>query len=271
MNKLEVSGYSKDSLLRELEDISAAVEKSNIRNGEISESEALAYAGLCMYEEAMSRYESLLKMEDASFSFSAMEKYCNVRPKYYVSIYKKNKKDQRKLLAHMSKVIDDLNLLIGYSPTAERLNMLGSACKSKAMLSSNIDSKIEAYQKAAGFYHQAFNKQKKSYSLVNWLEVENILVLLDSRKWGQAVKTDGYSYRVPVTREVIQLLEEMLDSITSSPDEELDYWDWASAANIKLCLLMLGHKAQGIKHRYTRAFWKNLRIPGIKRAPLGRN
>ena len=46
LNKLEVSGYSKDSLLRELEDISAAVEKSNIRNGEISESEALAYAGL---------------------------------------------------------------------------------------------------------------------------------------------------------------------------------------------------------------------------------
>ena len=54
-------------------------------------------------------------------------------------------------------------------------------------------------------------------------------------------------YRVPVTREVVRLLEDMLDSITSSPDEELNYWDWASAANIKLCLLMLGDKAPGHK------------------------
>jgi hypothetical protein len=98
LNKLEVSGYSKESLLQELDDISVAVEKSNIRNGEITESEALAYAGLCMYEEAVSKYESLLNMENASFSFSAMEKYCNVRPKYYVSVYKKNKKTQKKFL-----------------------------------------------------------------------------------------------------------------------------------------------------------------------------
>ncbi|HZI53842.1 MAG TPA: CHAT domain-containing protein, partial [Chitinophagaceae bacterium] len=162
LNKLEVSGYSKESLLRELEDISAAVEKSNIRNGEITESEALAYAGLCMYEEAMSKYESLLNMENASFSFSAMEKYCNIRPKYYVSIFKKKKKDQKKFLEYTGKVIGDLNLLIGYSPTAERLNMLGSAFKSKAMLSSGLKAKIEAYQQAACFYHQAYNKQNKA-------------------------------------------------------------------------------------------------------------
>jgi hypothetical protein len=51
-----------------------------------------------MYEEAVSKYESLLNMENASFSFSAMEKYCNVRPKYYVSVYKKNKKTQKNSL-----------------------------------------------------------------------------------------------------------------------------------------------------------------------------
>ena len=245
LNKLEVSGYTKESLLRELEDISTAVEKSNIRNGEITESEALAYAGLCMYEEAMAKFESLLNMENASFSFSAMEKYCNVRPKYYVNAFRKNKKDQKKLLENTVKVINDLNLLIGYSPTAERLNMLGSACKSKAMLSSGIGEKIESYQQAAGFYYQAYNKQKKAYSLVNWLEVENILVLLDSRKWGQTIKMESYSYRLPAIKEVISLLERMLDSIASSPVEELSYWDWAAIANIKLCLLMLGHKGPG--------------------------
>jgi len=251
LNKLEVSGYSKDSLLQELDDISTAVEKSNIRNGEITESEALAYTGLCMYHEAVSKYESLLNMENASFSFSAMEKYCNVRPKYYVSVFKKNKKDQRKFLELTGKVISDLNLLIGYSPTAERLNMLGSACKSQAMLSSGREAKIEAYQQAAGYYHKAYEKQKKAYSLVNWLEMESILVILGSRKWGQPVKMKNYSYRIPVVKEVINLLKSMLDSISSSPIEELSYWDWAAVANIKLCLLMTGHKGPGfITPRY---------------------
>ena len=251
LNKLEVSGYSKDSLLQELDDISTAVEKSNIRNGEITESEALAYTGLCMYHEAVSKYESLLNMENASFSFSAMEKYCNVRPKYYVSVFKKNKKDQRKFLELTGKVISDLNLLIGYSPTAERLNMLGSACKSQAMLSSGSEAKIEAYQQAAGYYHKAYEKQKKAYSLVNWLEMESILVILGSRKWGQWVKMKNYSYRIPVVKEVINLLKNMLDSISTSPIEELSYWDWAAVANIKLCLLMIGHKGPGfITPRY---------------------
>jgi CHAT domain-containing protein len=245
LNKLEVSGYSKESLLQELEDISTAVEKSNIRNGEITESEALAYAGLCMYEEAVSKYESLLNMEDASFSFSAMEKYCNVRPKYYLSVYNKNKKTQKKFLELTGKVIGDLKLLIGYSPTAERLNMLGSAFKSKAMLSSNLKSKIEAYQQAAACYQQAYSKQKKSYSLVNWLEVENILVLLDKRKWGQAVKMEDHTYKLPAIKQAVNLLEKMFDAITSSSTEELSYWDWAAVANIKLCLLMLGHKGTG--------------------------
>ena len=123
--------------------------------------------------------------------------------------------------------------------------MLGSACKSQTMLSSNPKGKIEAYQQAAVYYHKAYDKQKKAYSLVNWLEVENTLVLLDSRKWGQPVKMENYSYKIPAIKEVINLLERMLDTISSSPVEELSYWDWAAVANIKLCLLMLGHKGPG--------------------------
>ncbi len=247
LNKLEVSGYRKDSLLQELDDISTAVEKSNIRNGEITESEALAYSGLCMYGEAVSKYESLLNMENASFSFSAMEKYCIVRPKYYVSVYRKNKKDQKKFLELTGKVISDINLLIGYSPSAERLNMLGSACKSQAMLSSQTKSKIEAYRQAAVYYHKAYDKKKKAYSLINWLEVENILVILGNRKWGQLIKMENYSYRTPPIKEVIELLKRRLDTISSPPVEEACNLDWAAVANIKLCFLMLGHKGPGYR------------------------
>jgi hypothetical protein len=136
LNKLEITGYTTEGHLAELNAIATAVDKANIRNGEITELEALIYGGLCMYAQAIMKYESLLKMENASFSFSAMEKYCNIRPKFYVTEYEKNKNSQQDLIAKVDNVVNDLNLLINYSPTSERLNMLGSAYKDKALISS---------------------------------------------------------------------------------------------------------------------------------------
>jgi CHAT domain-containing protein len=245
LNKLEISGYTTEGLLAELNAISTAIDKANVRNGETTEMEALIYGGLCMYEQALLKYESLLTMENASFSFSAMEKYCNIRPKYYVNEFRKSAKSQKELLVQIEKVIKDLDLLINYSPTAERLNMMGSAYKSKAMISSTKPQKINAFRQAALFYQKAYAKQKKAYSLTNWLEIENILVLLDNRKWGQAVKIDQTDYHLPALKDAVKDLENVFDSLTSFSPDELSYWDWASAANIKLCLLMLGYKATG--------------------------
>ena len=245
LNKLEITGYKKENLLAELDDISMAVEKCNIRTGEITEREALVYAGLCMYEQAMLKFESLLKMENASFSFSAMEKYCNVRPKFFVSEYEKKKDRQEEFLKKMEKVIKDLNLLIDYSPTAERLNMMGSALKAKAILNTERNQKINAYEQAARFYQQAYTLQKKAYPLINWLQIENILVLLGNRKWGQRITTQEQSYKVPALKDAVKLLENMIDLLAASPADEINYWDWASAGNIRLCLMMLGYKTAG--------------------------
>lgn len=242
LNKLEISGYTTEGLLAELNAISNAIDKAMIRNGETTEIEALIYGGLCMYEQAMIKYESLLKMENASFSFSAMEKYCNIRPKFYINEFKKSGKNQKELLLSIDKVIRDLNLLIDYSPTAERLNMLGSAYKSKAMINTTKAQKINAYRQAALFYYKAYSKNKKTYSLTNWLQIENILVLLENRKWGQPVKIDNTEYHLPTVKDAVKDLANMLDSLTSFSSDELNYWDWASAANIKLCVMILDHQ-----------------------------
>lgn len=246
-NKLEISGYTTEGLLGELNAISKAVDAALIRNGEITELEALIYAGLCMYEQAMTKYESLLIIEHASFSFSAMEKYCNVRPKYYVGEFKKSKKNQKVFLEKMEKVIGELNLLISYSPTAERLNMMGSAYKSKAVLSSVAAQKISAYKQAALHYYRAYTKQKEAYSLSNWLEIEYILQLLGSRAPNQVINIDKTKYTAPDMKEAAKDLENMLDSLTNVLTDELTYWDLISAANIRLCLLMLEHKAGSSK------------------------
>ena len=247
LNKLEITGYTTEGLLGELNAILKAVDAAMIRNGEITELEALIYAGLCMYEQAMMKYESLLIIEHASFSFSAMEKYCNVRPKYYVSEFKKSKKNQKDFLDKIEKVIGELTLLISYSPTAERLNMMGSAYKSKAVLSSVASQKISAYKQAALYYYRAYTKQKEAYSLSNWLEIENILQLLDSRAPNQVINIDKTKYIAPDMKEAAKDLESMLDSLANVLPDELTYWDLISTANIKLCLLMIEYKAGGSK------------------------
>lgn len=242
LNKLEVAGYTEESLLTELNTITAAVDKAGIRNGEITEFEALILGSLCVYEQAIFKYESLLKMEHASFSFSAMEKYCHIRPKYYLSEWKKKSKNSRELLLKLGKVITDLNLLVDYSPTAERLNMLGSAYKTRAMLSTNRPAKINACKEAAHYYYHAYNRKKEVYSLVNWLMIESILVGLDLRKWGQEARIGQSVYSLPTLIDAIRDLEKMKKALGNTQIDELSYWNWAAAANIGLCLLMIDPK-----------------------------
>lgn len=239
LNKLEISGYTTEGLLGELNAITTAVDSAGIRNGEITELEALIYGGLCLYEQAMFKYESLLKMEHASFSFSAMEKYCHIRPKYYLSELKRSPGSRKDLLVRLEKVIADLNLLVDYSPTAERLTMLGSAYKTKALLSPAKTAKINACKEAAHYYYLAYDRKKESYALTNWLAIESILVMLDVHKWGQPVRTGQFNYSLPAIKEAVKNLHLMQEALDNTSFDELSYWNWASAANIKLCLLML--------------------------------
>ena len=140
-------------MLKDLVAISAAVDAAGIRNATITEKEAMAYAECNDYENAISRFETLLRMEHAGFSVTAIEKYCNIRAKRCVKNWQNGiaKKDQ---LAIMDKVIANLKQLlsIGEEPTAERLSLLGSAYKRKAMISANNTDKVKALIQSADYY-----------------------------------------------------------------------------------------------------------------------
>jgi len=243
LNKLEVSGYTTEGLAAELNAISASVDKADIRNGEITEKEAMIFAGLCMYKDAVQKYESLLKMENASFSFAAMEQYCNIRPKFYVSEYVKSGKNQAGFLKNMDAVIADLQILTNYSATSERLNLLGSAYKRKAILSHTKLLKMAAYKEAAVYYAKSYATKKNAYALANWYELENILILAgDKRKWGQSIKHDHYAYQLPTLKNAFAEVQTTLDALTN-PATEMNYWDLVAAGNLPLCMLMLDFKS----------------------------
>ncbi len=242
LNKLEVSGYTTAALSAELNSIMASVDKADIRNGAITEKEAMIFSGLCMYKEAVLKYESLLKMENASFSFSAMEQYCNIRPKWYVSEYLKTGQRQAVFLKNMDAVIEDLNILINYSPTSERLNLLASAFKRKAVLSGTRPQKISAYKEAAAYYAHSYAARKNAYALANWYELECLVMLLgDKRKWGQTIRHSAYSYSLPLLKDAVKEVQLMLDALTQQLAIEMNYWDLVAAGNLPLCLLMLNY------------------------------
>ncbi|HSF71991.1 MAG TPA: tetratricopeptide repeat-containing protein [Methylotenera sp.] len=190
-----------------------------------------------MYEKAIGKYEKLLKEENASYSVRATEQYCNVRAKFYVYEIKKSGKKISDVEALMKKVIKDMESLISFSSTLERLNILASSYKRYALISSS-KKKQSAYENAALYYRQSYYdtaNKSRYYPLTNWLTIENALVMAGLRKWGATLK----NYTMPKEDEALKMLQDESDQIDKLSKEEMDYWDMGAKVNIKLCLLQL--------------------------------
>lgn len=262
LNQLDTGGDSAEIFLAKMDAIGKAVEKAAIRNGRITELEALLYSGLNMYGLAIAKFEQLLKEENASFSFSASEKYCNVRAKYYVQEVKDARKKGtlvKGVEENMNKVIRDMEGLTSLCITVERLNLLGSTYKRKAIISEG-NTKREAYQAAAANYKDAYyNLQNKNkyYSLVNWLSIELALILAGVTTWedvedaeGNAKKGKGIKKKeseqslvsTPQSlsqKKAEELLNEEAAKIPSKVLGDMTYWELVADVNIRLCRLLL--------------------------------
>jgi hypothetical protein len=240
-NELDTGGYTHQEYLEWLSAISQKVDRAGLRNAPITELEAFIYAESGEYDLAISKFESLFVMEKASFSIAALERYCNIRAKKYMLEYVQSGKNQRAVFTKINKVIKDLENLITISPTAERYTLLASAYKRKGFLSSTRQQKIESIAEAAFYYMRSDSVRGnlyKEYSVTNWYEMETILVLSGKRKWGQAIKTAGGSYKLPMIEDMISHLATMeiaLVNLQNNSVENMDYWNMIGIANIKLC------------------------------------
>jgi hypothetical protein len=194
------------------------------------------------YDAAIAKFQTLMTMEDASFSIATLEQYCNVRAKKYVADYVRSGKEQRLYLSKIIRVTDDIRALLQVSPTAERYSLLGSTFKRKAILSSTKPQKIKALSEAA-FYYQKANAMRSgnasSYSITNWLEIETILVLSGDRKWKEVAKFGRESYELPSLESVNDQLNEFSAKMKTSAGYRMKYWDMVCFANIRLCLTLV--------------------------------
>lgn len=246
LNQQDIGGDDIEKTVLKIQLIAAAVDKTGIRNGRITELEALLYSTLNRYGEAIQKFEQLLQEEHASYSFSATEKYCNVRAKYYVQQVKDKNKKREEVDNLMKKVINDLEGMINFCSSVERLNILASTYKRYASISKEKE-RAASYASAARCYQAAYytpTNKSRYYSLANWLSVENGLVSAGLRNWGDKIKCNGAEYVLPKDKKAaIQLLKVELQNSKEETGGDVEYWDLVAKANLLLCLLLLGYRS----------------------------
>ena len=242
-NTLETGKKDYDDIMNQMKAIAAAVDKAAIRNAQITEKEAFIYVDLGEYNLAIMKFESLLSMEDASFSVTTLERYCNVRAKRYVQEFLEKNAKPAALLIKMDKVLKDLDGLFALSITAERYNLMGGTLVRKAFITGTAAEKIRCYKEAAFYYMKSSSvkgSSNKSYGLTNWYQVESLLsmFLKEKRNWNTTITFKNEKYDLPSMESVIRELTKKEAEIQSS-QQNMDYWQMVSAANIKLCKLIV--------------------------------
>ncbi len=277
-NATETNDNPAAESLRALNTIIKKVDKADVRNGSITEKEALIYAELYEYDLAIEKFKTLLKLERASFSFSAMEKYCNIRAKKCWLDFKKTPSKLKERLKDIDEVIIDLEGMVLLGATAERLNLLGSAFERKAILLSgeNAKDKIKktnAYTRAAFYYqyaHKVTENDYAAYSIANWIALEYALIVVGNREWGKKIVSGRDTYTLPAEAVIKSELGKLKNALVTSPPVQMDYWNLAAVANIELVLFLLKAKQTGIDELINtyRILWGKAGSKGMKQAEI---
>ena len=240
LNRVEMGNRTVEDYLKKLNIISTAVEEAGIRNATITEKEAMIYTELGEYDKAIAKFEELLKIEKATFSFLAAEQYCNIRSKKQIADFVRHPARRKEFTTTLDAVIKDLDNLAKLAKTAERYMLLAGTLKHKTLLDDEAD-RIKTLQEAAAYYHKASTISYSVHTVTKWLEIESLLVLLDENDdWAE--KTIG-DYVRPSHQDAVKALNKFQELQT--PADDMNYWDLISPLNIKICLLLINPENAG--------------------------
>jgi CHAT domain-containing protein len=237
LSELDTGELKNETALEKLKAITDETDLQGIRSAAITELEAMVYKALNEYEKAIATFGSLLSSKNASYSFTAIEQYCNLRLKNLITELKAGK-PLKDLEINFGQVMTDLQALIHLNPSAERYSLMGSAWKRRlAFYKKNKTKTLQAIAEAANNYDNAFNLQNPDeavYSFTNSVTLKNILVLSGKNTWatekGGAEKSNAFQSWKEVADELKEMEKLQLKKTASG-----DYWDKIALANLKLC------------------------------------
>ncbi|TVQ49096.1 MAG: CHAT domain-containing protein [Saprospirales bacterium] len=195
-NLISRAGNSKNKvnwLKPELQALSTAVARLQIRDPEILEQEAFAYYHLGDNNRALRILENLLKTEKASYDVRTLEQWCNIKAKDLVIRAEESNKGENGKLSKSEKnaiekefdeIIEKLESLQKFGETSERYSLLGSCMKRKAMsqhLMERPKNTIKAnLRKSLNYYSKAKDKNSAMYDLYNEIVILQLQIILNT-------------------------------------------------------------------------------------------
>ena len=150
---------------------------------EVASALGLAYGELGMFEQAAGCLDRAINNEKAEYPMRVAEQRANFKSRWAVELRRggvvtTGAPSPEKLIQDS---IDDLDRLLEFNETPERLSLLGSAYKRRAWITKG-DVRKESLSKMAEYYRKAHEKKYDmkgnkldTYPLLNWLAAEILL------------------------------------------------------------------------------------------------
>lgn len=139
--------------------------------------------------------------------------------------------DGRELVDGIEAAIRELDLIAQRAPTAERLSLLGSACKRLARIETDPAPRLEALVNMANYYRQALDlgRDEEPYPFANWAVAKLLAVRLDPGQGG------GWQERL--VDDCRRMIEQARNRDAANPS----FWDGVAEADCELVLLLAGN------------------------------
>ena len=253
LNQLELGSKSKKDNLEELQIITKAVDKAEFKTAEIIERQGKIYYELGLYKKAISKFNELLLMEKANFSFACISISLNAGTKLIIeNLYAKDRKNKPKIEEiadaneKMNKLIMEIMFVHQMGETAERASMIGSAYKRFAMTAGSAEKLVDAYSNATKYYVKAceLSKQKHIiYPLINAIEIYCLMVI--SGHYPKTLLEITYkeiAYQLNDTNNIHKLVKVLEEEFSTKKKENQNYWEMVYNINIKVCSLLLSYE-----------------------------
>jgi pimeloyl-ACP methyl ester carboxylesterase len=189
------------------------------------------------YGEAVHWLEKSMKAEKGECSLRAVEQWANFEVRLAGEKWQKIQESgaekevaelRATLIERIRTAIAELDRICRLAATAERLKLLGSACKRLAWLQTDKERRLEALVDMANYYWKAYERQDKTepYPFTNWAVAKLLAVQFDARLSGDWTNT--------MSNDVSRLL----DAAQARNETDPTFWNGVAAGDCELVRLL---------------------------------
>lgn len=236
--------------------------------GDVAAALGFAWGETGAYAEAVEWLEKALRARQGDCPVRAVEQCANFRVRLSGQRWQALRERagsagaetaRQDLIRQILEAIRELDLINQRAPTAERLSLLGSACKRLAWVQDDAAPRLEALVNMANYYRQAYElaknqgREEDPYPFANWAVAKVLALRMDPAQGGdwQASLADDCRNMMQIAR--------------ARNEQRPNFWDGVGAADCELVLLLLRQDlaaeaadqvARRVAERYRDAAWR---------------